>query len=105
MDLQNERWPHVDIVLEELKQLLAEQTESEQKVREKHFEELKQNMSGYDMTRRRIERAYGKLDIRAHRRRERILRQTSVSNFTQVMLEKGAQIVERLENGGTVTDR
>ena len=104
MDPQTERWPHVDIVRDELARLRAEMTVSEHKARAKHFAELKQHMSGYDKTRIRIERANGKLDIRPHRRRERILRQTLVSNFTQVMLEKGADIIERLENGGTVTD-
>jgi len=104
MDPQTERWPHVDLVRDELKRLQAEMTVSAQKVRAKHFEELKQHMSGYDTTRTRIERQRGKVKIRAYRRRERILRQTSVSNFTQTMLEKGAQIIERLEDGGTVAD-
>lgn len=104
MDPQNERWPHVDIVRDELRRLQAEQTASAVKARAKHFAELKQNMSGYDRTRTRIEREKGKRDIRAYRRRERILRQTSVTNLTQVMLEKGAQIHERLQNGGTVTN-
>lgn len=104
MDPQSERWPHVDIVRDELARLQAEQSVAEQQARAKHFDELKQHMSGYDKTRTRIERARGKVDIRAYRRRERILRQTSVSNLTQVMLEKGAQIYERLENGGTVTN-
>lgn len=104
MDPHAERWPHVDIVREELARLRAEQSVAEQQARAKHFDELKQHMSGYDKTRTRIERARGKVDIRAYRRRERILRQTSVSNLTQVMLEKGAQIYERLENGGTFTN-
>ena len=104
MDPQSERWPHVDIVRDELARLQAEITVSEQKVRAKHFAELKVHMSGYDTTRTRIEREQGKRDIRAARRTERILRRTSVSNLTQVMLEKGAQIVERLQNGGTFTN-
>lgn len=104
MDPYNERWPHVDIVRDELRRLQAEQTLYVQTVRAAHFAELKQHMSGYDKTRTRIEREKGKRDIRAYRRRERILRQTSVSNLTQVMLEKGAQIHERLQNGGTVTN-
>lgn len=102
MDPQTERWPHVDIVRDELAQIRAEMTVAENKARAKHFAELKQHMSGYDTTRTRIERRQGKRDIRAYRRRERILRQTSVSNFTQVMLEKGAQIYERIQNGGTI---
>lgn len=104
MDPHNERWPHVDIVRDELRRLQAEQTAAAVKARAEHFAELKQHMSGYDLTRTRIERRNGKIDIRAHRRRERILRQTSVTNLTQVMLEKGAQIYERLQNGGTVTN-
>lgn len=100
MDPYNERWPHVDIVRDELRRLQAEQTLYVQTVRAAHFAELKQHMSGYDKTRTRIERRNGKIDIRAHRRRERILRQTSVTNFTQVMLEKGQQIIDKLEQDG-----
>ncbi|NDF06707.1 MAG: hypothetical protein EB066_09815 [Betaproteobacteria bacterium] len=106
MDPQTERWPHVDIVRDELRRLQAEQTAAAVKARAAHFAELKQAMSGYDKTRTRIEREKGKRDIRAYRRRERILRQTSVANLTKVMLEKGQQIIERLEqNGRPVTDR
>lgn len=104
MDPQTERWPHVDIVRDELARLRAEMTVAEQKVRAKHFAELKQHMAGYDMTRTRIEREQGKRDIRAARRTERILRRTSVTNLTQVMLEKGAEIIERLQDGGTITN-
>jgi len=104
MDPQSERWPHVDIVRDELVRLRAEMTASAEKVRAKHFAELKQHMSGYDTTRTRIEREQGKRDIRAARRTERILRRTTVSNLTQVMLEKGARIYERLQDGGAVTD-
>jgi hypothetical protein len=105
MDAYSERYPHVDIVRDELRRLQSEQTLYIQKVRATHFAELKQHMSGYDLTRTRIERRNGKTDIRAHRRRERILRQTSVTNFTQVMLEKGQKIIDRLEQDGrSVTD-
>ena len=87
MDPQTERWPHVDIVRDELAQLRAEMTVSEQKVRAKHFAELKQHMSGYDKTRIRIER------------------RTSMRTFTQRMLKYGERVIrEQLQNGGTVTD-
>lgn len=86
MDPHSERWPHVEIVRDELRRLQAEQTAAAVKARSEHFAELKQHMSGYDKTRTRIER------------------RTSMRTFTQVMLEKGAQIHERLQNGGTVTN-
>jgi len=79
-------------------------TVSEQKVRAAHYAELKQAMAGYDKTRTRIEREQGKRNVRTYRRAERILRRRSVSNFTQVMLEKGAQIYGRLQDGGTIPD-
>lgn len=104
MDPQTERWPHVDIVRDELRRLRAEMTVSEQKVRNAHYAELKQAMTGYDMVFSRIKRKKGVPSVRAHRRRTHIKRQTFVSNFTQVMLEKGAQIVERLQDGGTITN-
>ena len=87
MDLQSERWPHVDIVRDELARLQAEITVSEQKVRAKHFDELKQHMSGYDKTRIRIER------------------RTSMRIFTQRMLKYGERVIrEREQNGGAVTN-
>lgn len=87
MDPQTERWPHVDIVRAELARLRAEITVSQQKVRAKHFAELKQHMSGYDKTRTRIER------------------RTSMQTFTQRMLKYGERVIrEREQNGGTVTD-
>jgi hypothetical protein len=51
-------------------------TVSEQKVRNAHFAELRKAMGCPKY----------------------------LSNFTQVMLEKGAQIYERLQDGGTITD-
>ena len=104
MDPQTERWPHVDIVRDELARLRAEMTVSEHKARAKHLAELKQRMSGFHMTRQAIQREAYISEVWAQRRTMRILRQTRVSNFTQVMLEKGAQIYERLQDGGTVTD-
>jgi hypothetical protein len=104
MDPQTERWPHVDIVRDELRRLRTEMTVSEQKVRNAHFAELRQAMTGYDMVFQRIKRKKGIPSIRAHRRRVQIQRQTFVSNFTQVMLEKGAQIYDRLQDGGTIPD-
>ena len=76
MDPHAERWPHVDIVRAELNRLRTEMTVSEQKVQNAHFAEL----------------------------RKAIGCQTYLSNFTQVMLEKGAQIYERLQDGGTITN-
>lgn len=87
MDPQNERWPHVDIVRDELAQLQAEIIVSEQKVRTKHFDELKKHMSGYDKTRIRIER------------------RISMRIFTQRMLKYGERVIrEREQNGGAVTN-
>jgi hypothetical protein len=74
MDPQTERWPHVDIVRDELHRLQTEMTVAEHKVRTAHFAELKKAMGCPKY----------------------------VSNFTQVMLEKGAQIIERVQNGGTI---
>lgn len=104
MDPQNERWPHVDIVRDELARLRAEMTVAEHKAHAKHIAELKKRMSGFHMTRQAIQRDAFKPEVRAYRRTERILRQTRMSNFTQVMLEKGARIYERLQDGGAVTD-
>ena len=87
MDPQTERWPHVDIVRDELHRLRTEMTVAEQKVRAKHFVELKQHMSGYDKTRIRIER------------------RTSMRTCTQRMLKYGEKVIrERQQNGGAVTD-
>ena len=87
MDPQTERWPHVDIVRDELHRLRNEMTVADNKARAKHFAELKQHMTGYDKTRIRIER------------------RTSMRTFTQRMLKYGERIIrERQENGGTVTD-
>jgi len=87
MDPQTERWPHVDIVRDELHRLRAEMTVADNKARAKHFAELKQHMSGYDKTRIRIER------------------RTSMRTFTQRMLKYGERIInERQENGGTITN-
>jgi hypothetical protein len=87
MDPQTERWPHVDIVRDELARLRAEMTVAHNKARAKHFAELKQHMSGYDKTRIRIER------------------RTSMRTFTQRMLKYGERVIrERQENGGTVTN-
>jgi hypothetical protein len=87
MDPQTERWPHVDIVRDELNRLRTEMTVADNKARAKHFAELKQHMSGYDKTRIRIER------------------RTSMRTFTQRMLKYGEKVIrERQENGGTVTD-
>lgn len=104
MDPQNERWPHVDIVRDELARLRAEMTVAEHKTYAKHIAELKKRMSGFHMTRQAIQRDAFKPEVRAYRRTERILRQSRMSNFTQVMLEKGARIYERLQDGGTITD-
>jgi hypothetical protein len=106
MDPQTERWPHVDIVRDELRQIQAEQTVAADKARAAHFAELKQAMSGYDKTRTRLEREKGKRDIRAYRRRERILRQTSVTHLTQRMTTFGEKVLNaKRENGRPVTDR
>lgn len=87
MDPQTERWPHVDIVRDELHRLRAEMTVADNKARAKHFAELKQHMTGYDKTRIRIER------------------RTSMRTFTQRMLKYGERVIrERQENCGTVTD-
>jgi len=86
MDPQTERWPHVDIVRDELKRLQAEMTVSAQKVRAKHFIELKQHMAGYDKTRIRIER------------------RTSMRTFTQRMLKYGEKVLNERQNGGTIPD-
>jgi predicted RNA methylase len=74
MDLQTERWPHVDIVRAELHRLQTEMTVSEQKALNAHYAQVRRAIRG----------------------------QTYVSNFTQVMLEKGNHIYERLQNGGTI---
>jgi len=104
MDPQSERWPHVEIVRDELARIRAEMTVAENKARAKYIAELKKRMSGFHMTRQAIQRDSFKPEVRAYRRTMRILRQTRASNFTQVMLEKGARIYERLENGGAVAD-
>jgi hypothetical protein len=106
MDPQTERWPHVDIVRDELRRLQAEQTAAEAKARAEHIAELKQHMTGYDKTRTRLEREKGKRDIRAFRRRERILRQTSTAHLTQRMITFGEKVLdESRKNGRPVTDR
>jgi hypothetical protein len=87
MDPQTERWPHVDIVREELRRLQAEQTVAKQKARAKHIAELKQHMTGYDKTRSRIER------------------RTSMRTFTERMLKYGEKVInEQRQNGRPVTD-
>jgi vancomycin resistance protein YoaR len=87
MDPQTERWPHVDIVREELRRLQAEQTVAKQKARAKHIAELKQHMTGYDKTRTRIER------------------RTSMRTFTERMLKYGEKVInEQRQNGRPVTD-
>lgn len=87
MDLQTERWPHVDIVRAELHQLQAEQTAAVAKARTEHFIALKIAMSGYDKTRTRIER------------------RTRMRTFTQRMLKYGEEILnEQRQNGGTIPD-
>jgi hypothetical protein len=87
MDPQTERWPHVDIVREELRRLQAEQTVAKQKARAKHIAELKQHMTGYDKTRTRIER------------------RTSMRTFTERMLKYGEKVInEQGQNGRPVTD-
>jgi vancomycin resistance protein YoaR len=88
MDPHNERWPHVDIVRDELRRLQAEQTAAAVKARAAHFAELKQHMTGYDKTRTRIER------------------RTSVRTFTERMLKYGEKVLnEQRKNGCPVTDR
>jgi len=88
MDPHNERWPHVDIVRDELCQLQAEQTAAAVKARAAHFAELKQHMSGYNKTRTRIER------------------RTSMRTFTQRMLNYGEKVLNgERKNGRPVTDR
>lgn len=105
MDPQTERWPHVDVVRDELRRLQAEQTIAAVKARAAHFAELKQNMSGYDKALTRIQREKGKRDIRAYRRRERILRKTSVAHLTQRMTAFGEKVLnEQRKNGRSVTD-
>jgi hypothetical protein len=84
MDPQTERWPHVDIVRDELHRLRAEMTVADNKARAKHFAELKQHMSGYDKTRIRIER------------------RTSMRTFTQRMLKYGEKVLNERQNGGKV---
>ena len=79
-------------------------TLAEHKARAKHIAELKKRMSGFHMTHQAIQRDAFKPEVRAYRRTMRILRQTRMSNFTQVMLEKGARIYEQLQDGGAVTD-
>jgi vancomycin resistance protein YoaR len=87
MDPYNERWPHVDTVRDELRQLQAEQTAANVKARAAHFAELKQHMSGYDKTRTRIER------------------RTSMRTFTQRMLAYGEKVLnEQRKNGRSVSD-
>lgn len=87
MDPHNERWPHVDIVRDELRRLQAEQTAAAVKARAEHFIELKQHMSGYDKTRTRIER------------------RTSMRTFTQRMLAYGEKVInEQRKNGRSVSD-
>jgi vancomycin resistance protein YoaR len=87
MDPHNERWPHVDIVRDELRRLQAEQTAANVKARAAHFAELKQHMSGYDKTRTRIER------------------RTSMRTFTQRMLAYGEKVLnEQRKNGRSVSD-
>lgn len=88
MDPHNERWPHVDIVRNELRQIQAEQTAAAVKARAAHFAELKQHMSGYDKTRTRIER------------------RRSMRTFTERMLRYGEKVLnEQRKNGRPVTDR
>jgi hypothetical protein len=88
MDPHSERWPHVDIVRDELRRLQAEQTVAAVKARAAHFAELKQHMSGYDKTRTRIER------------------RTSMRTFTKRMLKYGEKVLNgKRENGRPVTDR
>jgi len=87
MDPSTERWPHVDIVRDELRRIQAEQTTAAVKARAAHFAELKQHMSGYDKTRTRIER------------------RTSMRTFTERMLRYGEKVLnERKQNGGTITN-
>ena len=88
MDPQTERWPHVDIVRDELRQLQAEQTAAAVKARAAHFAELKQAMSGHDKTRLRIER------------------RRSMRTFTERMFRYGEKVLnEQRKNGRPVTDR
>jgi hypothetical protein len=85
MDPSTERWPHVDIVRAELRQLQAEKTAAAVKARAAHFAELKQHMSGYDKTRTRIER------------------RTSMRTLTERMLRFGEKVLnEQRQNGGTI---
>jgi hypothetical protein len=87
MDPSTERWPHVDIVRAELRQLQAEKTAAEAKARAAHFAELKQHMSGYDKTRTRIQR------------------RTSMRTLTERMLKYGERLLnEQRQNGGTITN-
>jgi hypothetical protein len=88
MDPQTERWPHVDIVRDELRQIQAEQTAANDKARAAHFAELKQAMSGHDKTRLRIER------------------RRSMRTFTERMFRYGEKVLNgKRENGRPVTDR
>jgi hypothetical protein len=86
MDRQSERWPPVDIVREELRQLQAEKTASEVKARAAHFAELKQHMSGHDKARLRIER----------RRSMRV--------FTERMLKIGERIINERQANSPLGD-
>ena len=88
MDPYKERWPHINIVRDELRQLQAEQTVAAEKARAAHFAELKQAMSGHDKARLRIER------------------RRSMRTFTQRMLKYGEKVLnEQRQNGRPVTDR
>jgi vancomycin resistance protein YoaR len=87
MDPSTERWPHVNIVRDELRRIQAEQTAAAVKARAAHFAELKQHMSGYDKTRTRIER------------------RTSMRTFTQRMLNYGEKVLnEQRKNGRSLTN-
>jgi vancomycin resistance protein YoaR len=87
MDPSTERWPHVDIVRDELRRIQAEKTAAAVKARAAHFAELKQHMSGYDKTRTRIER------------------RTSMRTFTQRMLNYGEKVLnEQRKNGRSITN-
>jgi hypothetical protein len=86
MDQQNERWPHVDIVREELSRLQAEQTTAAVKARAAHFAELKQHMSGYDKTLTRIQR------------------RRSMRTFTERMFRIGERIINERQAHSTLGD-
>jgi ribonuclease D len=107
MDPHAERWPHVNIVRDELRILRTEMTVSEQKARNAHYLHLKKAMQEpnyYLKELQRLQRNRDKNETRKSKSIQRILRRRTVSNLTQVMLEKGAQIYERLQDGGTITD-